>query len=54
MDVEPALGRPPWLLFRLAASSAWAPPCCNTDRKDVVKKGSRQSLETMHKTIVFS
>lgn len=32
LDVELTLGRPPWLLFRLAASSAWLPPCCNTER----------------------
>lgn len=53
LDVELALGRPPWLLFRLAASSVWALPCCNTDRKDIVKTGSRHSLEMIHKTTLF-
>lgn len=34
LDVELALGRPPWLLLRLAASSEWPLPCCNRERTD--------------------
>lgn len=37
LDVELALGRPPWLLLRLAASSEWPLPCCNRERGRTVR-----------------
>lgn len=43
LDVELALGRPPWLLLRLAASSEWPPPCCNRERDDC-EVGHRRCL----------
>lgn len=52
LDVELALGRPPWLLLRLAASSEWPLACCNTERKDC-EVGHRHFLFVFNMKHVF-